>query len=285
MTHPPALRSYRMGDATVSARLHLPADALEQADYLLAGIRVEPPANEPPRLVCGPAEPPATGYHLFDAHKLEAEHPDAYNMVPGISRKVTRRLRLSPTGCVYFHSSAVAFGDTLVWLSGSLEAGKSTTVLRLLLQGGFTYVADDILAWHRAHNALVPYPRALCLRTSSAPLFPQLEGRGYVYPKQELWYLRPELELQLGEPQAHYHRGVFVRLNWVGRQRPTVVTELNSEAVADLLDRRLWDDMPGFERETAQRAIATVSQWPAIDVEFSDGADAITHIQQLVAAQ
>jgi PqqD family protein of HPr-rel-A system len=75
---------------------------------------------------------------------------------------------------VLLHAAAVRRGNRLAVLPGASNSGKSTLAAGLV-EGGFGYVTDEMVAIDAATGAVVPYPKPISLDRGSWPLFPRVE--------------------------------------------------------------------------------------------------------------
>ena len=108
---------------------------------------------------------------------------------------------LLPLGATFVHAGAVATreGHGLL-LMGTGGVGKTTTVLELVLNRGFHYVADDLVVVSAA--GLSRYPKHLQLYAYNSVLVPGLEERilrGRGPADRALWHIRRRL---LGDSQV-----------------------------------------------------------------------------------
>lgn len=158
--------------------------------HLLAGT---PRAGGPPdrvlRLV------PSGGGRPGRQDLLREEGPLAREMTPRLAVAMllwhVNQLAASTRRYVVIHAGCVGLGGRGLVLPGPPEAGKSTLVTRLVLEG-FDYLSDEYAALS-FDGFLHPYPQPIALDQGSFPLFPGLEPQGMGgFRDPSRWHLRPE---------------------------------------------------------------------------------------------
>jgi hypothetical protein len=133
------------------------------------------------------------------------------------------------------HAAAARRDASFVVLAAPTESGKSTTVAGLV-QSGWSYVTDEMVAVDRASLTVTPYPRPMCLDPGSWPVLADLHPCPTEYELGQ-WHVPPTRAAEPGTPTIvvfpAYRRGARSAMEPI---RPAEAVRLLVESTFGFLD-------------------------------------------------
>jgi hypothetical protein len=105
-----------------------------------------------------------TGAYSYRRGRIRETVEDLGDLLFLLDKDLTIELQQQRRDLYFVHAGVVAFRGAAVAFVAPSGTGKSTTVWTLLADG-FKYVSDELLPVDLATGQILPYPRAVCLKT------------------------------------------------------------------------------------------------------------------------
>ena len=182
--------------------------------YMRDGDRMDPPGDD----ITVEIHPGAEGAGSFDLlidRKAESRLKGLGRLLREVDNLLCFRLQQEVPELYFVHAAVIARGDSATLFPGSTGSGKSTLAY-ILSNHGLRYLSDELAPIDLASNLVIPYPRAICLKT--APFPPMQPPRRWLRTECTFHVHADEIGAAVSAEPARIDRIVFPRSGPRGRR-------------------------------------------------------------------
>jgi hypothetical protein len=220
---------------------------------------------------------------LIEDGRQRARTVDPAEAIGALFVAVLERTRANLKWFALIHGAALGRNAQGIALAGPSGSGKSTLAAGLI-DVGYHFLSDDLIALSEPEGAIVPWPLPLSIKQGSVDIVaarhPQLaRAPSYSTKGLEARMLLPPPEAWDADP-VPLRRLVFPR--FVAGQRPQAARLTPFEAIERLLTDRVWLGSPITEQRMSV-FLAWLDRTPAYALSYGSLDDGMRLIEDVVA--
>ena len=202
------------------------------------------------------------GYRAVQDGEERGAHATLRSVVTWLKQKAIRALIDARPDLLWLHAGAVAKGGKVLLCLGEGGSGKSTLVMSLV-EDGWAYLSDDVIAYDPVTGGALPFPLAPFYRVWGDELVEDVNALGKV---------RVEIGAEALAPAA-LAVSALVFPTFTPDGSPSCQPRGVAAAAVGLADQSV--NLPGYSGDPLQACADLASRVPAFDVVHTPGAPPI----------
>jgi len=124
-------------------------------------------------------------YRLYVNGTRQSSRSSIETIIAAVLLELDRCASERPNGRLLLRAGAVEMDGTVVVIAGEGDRGKSTLTARLV-QRGFAYLTDEVVALDAQHLDVLPYPKPLSVDENTLLLLGLDDGEAFTVAKSRL---------------------------------------------------------------------------------------------------